>query len=421
MERSHPSSRSFLHSLVLLLVLGLVLAPSALAFEFERTLLVDDIVHYRTELKVGPGEHDRIGLHRIVRERAPYRPISTRESVLIAHGVNVGFVGTFLPNLGVEGADPSHSLPVFLAQNDVDVWALDFRWVLVPADVADLSFMADWGIEQDARDLKVALSAARWGRIFSGSGGGKIDLLGYSRGARISYAYLNDESQRPKGLRHVKRFVAFDGAFKTLDEELALESCDRIDEIQALIDAGQVADDIRFLAQAGEFAQNDPDGASPFFPGFTHRQTALAIGTLPPGGSGTFHLFAGLFDSGHPVGLAYTEEAVATNLLASSSAFQPLAGFRDLLTIRCNDGRSELDDHLDEISVPVFFFGAAGGVGTSGLDTLPFLTSSETESQLLRLLPEGQELFDVGHGDILAMDDAPELVWTPVLEFLTRR
>ena len=395
--------------------------PNTRGLTFERSLLTENIAHYHTVLKVGPGEHDRIGLHRVVRERAPDRPVRTREAVLLAHGINVGFVGTFMPNLGVEGTDPRHNLPVFLAEHGVDVWALDFRWTLVPGDTTDLSFMADWGLEQDADDLKVALLAARWGRILTGSGGGKIDLLGYSRGARISYAYLNDESQLPRGLRHVERFVAFDGAFKTLDEELAQESCAQIDEIQNIIDSGQVADDIRFLASIGQLAQSEPEGASPFFPGFTNRQAALVVGTLPPGGSGTFHIFAGQFENGLPIGLSYTEEAVATNLLASTAAYQPLAGFRDLLTIRCNDGRSELDDHLDEITVPVFFLGAAGGVGAGGLDTLPFLTGSETESLLLQFLPPGQELFDVGHGDILAMDNAPELVWTPVLDWVTQR
>ncbi len=38
---------------------------------FERRPLAGDVVEYRATLRVGPGEHDRIGLHRVVRERAP--------------------------------------------------------------------------------------------------------------------------------------------------------------------------------------------------------------------------------------------------------------------------------------------------------------------------------------------------------------
>ena len=208
---------------------------------FEREHLTEDIYRYSVEVQVGPSHLDRLRIHRVVREREPYRPIRTPEAVLIAHGINVGFQGTFMPNLGLEGLDPAHNLPVYLAQRDVDVWAIDFRWILVPPDTSDLSELADWGLEQDAADLGIGLTIARWGRWLTGSGFGRIDLLGYSRGGRISYVYLNDESQLPWWRRHVNRVIQVDSNFKTDDEDLRQASCELIDEIQAEIDGGNVA------------------------------------------------------------------------------------------------------------------------------------------------------------------------------------
>ena len=84
----------------------------------------------------------------------------------------------------------------------------------------------------------------------------------------------------------------------------------------------------------------------------------------------------------------------------------------------CDDGRSEIDDHLAEITVPVFYFGAGGGNKTNGLATFPFLGSTELDSQILSFEPPERALFDVGHGDVLMMDQAAELVWQPILDWI---
>lgn len=389
--------------------------------DLEREPIVDDIVHYRATVQVGPGELDRIGLHRVVRERAPWRPARQREAVFLAHGINVGFEGTFMPGVGVEGADPGNNMPVFLARHDVDVWGISFRFTLVPGDTPDIGFMADWGLELEASDLRVGLGAARLIRQVTASGFGKLDLLGYSRGVRISYTYLNDETERPPGLRHVARFIALDGGFKTDSEATRELACSLIDGVQADIDAGEVADDIRFLGVAGGLALTAPEAPSPVLPGLSNRQAALVIAALPPGGTGTFHGFAGVFEDGAPVTLRFTEEPAALDLLASAASYQPAAGFRDLLIVFCDDGRSEIDDHLFDITVPVLYIGAAGGNQDFGLATFPFLGSTELASILLAVEPAGRELFDIGHGDILAMRDGAALVWQPALDWITTR
>ena len=395
--------------------------PQNASFELERTPLVDDVVHYRTELQVGPGEFDRIALHRIVRETAPFRPIKSREALFLAHGANVGLEGTFLTSLEIEEADPTLNLPVYLAQRGVDVWGLDFRWVLVPPETEDLTFMETWDLAMEVRDLKVAIGAARWIRTLTGSGFRKIDLLGFSRGGRIAYAYLNEETQIPPGLRHVDRYISLDHPFKSVDEADSAAACALVERLQSQIDSGNLAQDIRAVGLLGSLALEQPDAPSPFFTGLKNRQAALTLAALPPGGTDTFHAFAGFFEGAVPTGLRHTAEGTAFNLFASSASYLPRTSSRDLQAIACNETPSEFDDHLDEITVPVFYLGAAGGNAEAGLDTFPFLGSRLLDSQIIRFLPPGQELLDVGHADLLTMESARELVWRPILDWVTAR
>ncbi|HYG63370.1 MAG TPA: hypothetical protein VEL74_12370, partial [Thermoanaerobaculia bacterium] len=110
----------------------------------ERRVLRGDIAEYSFDVRVGAGPYDVIGVHRVVRESAPNEPVKTAQAVLFAHGDIWNFDAAFLAN-------PQQALPVFLAQNGLDVWGIDFRWTRVPASVTDFTFMKDWGIEQDAR------------------------------------------------------------------------------------------------------------------------------------------------------------------------------------------------------------------------------------------------------------------------------
>lgn len=50
---------------------------------FTRKNLVDDIYEYSVVLKVGTGEFDRIGLHRVVKEKKPWIPVKTKKASLL--------------------------------------------------------------------------------------------------------------------------------------------------------------------------------------------------------------------------------------------------------------------------------------------------------------------------------------------------
>jgi hypothetical protein len=185
----------------------------------ERRVLAGNVAEYFFKVRVGSGPYDEIGVHRVVKEIAPNVPARARQAVFLTHGDIWNFRTAFLTG--------AHPIPVFLAQNGVDVWGIDFRWTLVPGTVTDLSFMKTWGLEQDARDLGIAIGVARVTRGLTGSGLGKIDLLGWSRGGQIGYAYLNYETQLPSVLRQVKGFIPVDIYLKTDVPQLQSFACQR--------------------------------------------------------------------------------------------------------------------------------------------------------------------------------------------------
>src|ERR1039457_5955146 len=60
--------------------------PNVSIRHMDRTVLGEDVVHYRFDVVVGPGKFDVIRLHRIVREKSPYQPIHTVGGVLLLPG-----------------------------------------------------------------------------------------------------------------------------------------------------------------------------------------------------------------------------------------------------------------------------------------------------------------------------------------------
>jgi pimeloyl-ACP methyl ester carboxylesterase len=390
----------------------------------ERRALTANVAEYFFKIRVGTGPYDEIGVHRVVKETAPNVPVHARNAVFLAPGDIWSFRAAFLTG--------AHPLPVFLAENGVDVWGIDYRWTFVPATVTDLSFMKTWGLEQDARDLGIAIGAARITRGLTGSGFGKVYLLGWSRGGQIGYAYLNGETRIPPALRQVKGFIPVDIYLKTDVPQLQAFACQRQHNTEATIAGGGFANPSGgLIATLGVLAATDPNGSSilngpPFnLPGYTNRQAGLLVGEatftflagLEP--APFYHFTGGTFDAqGKPSGLLYSNEATLFTFEQASAPFQPNQELADADAATCGQTNVAFDDHLGNITVPVLYIGAGGGFGEYGIYTTTLLGSTDVTTRIIHKVPAAQRIADYGHADLFLASDAQTLVWQPILDWV---
>ncbi|HYR29480.1 MAG TPA: hypothetical protein VEU30_13500 [Thermoanaerobaculia bacterium] len=386
----------------------------------ERRALTANVAEYTFTVRVGDGPFDEIALHRVTRETSPGVPSHARKAVFLAPGDIWDFRAAFLT-----GARP---LPVFLAENGIDVWGIDYRWTRVPGSTADTSFMASWGLEQDASDLAFALGVARHARAMTGGGFDKLFLLGWSRGGQIGYALLNAETQLPPGLRNVAGFIPVDIYLKTDVPELKAFACQRQQNTEAAIAMGEHANPVGGLvALLGTLAIDDPNGPSILGP-FSNRVGGLLVGQATfalQGGlefAPFYHFTGGVFDvDGNPAGLLYSNESDLFAFEAAAATFQPNRELADGDAVVCEAADVAFDDHLGAITVPVFYIGAGGGFGDYGIYTTTLLGSTDVTSLVISKVPSTQRLFDYGHADLFLANDAEELVWEPMLEWISAR
>ncbi len=407
-------------------------AGAPIVSPIERRILTGNIAEYSFQVRVGPGTYDVIGLHRVVREAAPFVPIRARQAVFFAHGDIWDFRAAFLTAEASPALPDTQALPVFLARNGVDVWGIDFRWTRVPGDLADYSFLADWGLTTDARDLGIGIGVARVARALTGSGGGQVILLGWSRGGQIGYAYLNAESRLRPRRRQVKGFIPVDIYLKTDVEEFRERACLRAAATEAALAGGAyAATSGALISTLGDLAIADPNGSSilngpPFnLPGYTNREAGLLVGAatfLFQGGLEPvpfYHFTGGTFDAtGKPTGLLYTEERGLFDLEAAASPVQPNRELADADLATCDEADVPFDDHLDDITVPVLYVGAGGGFGASGLYTTTLLGSTDVTSHIVSLVPPASRIADFGHADLFLADDAQALAWQRILAWV---
>ena len=396
---------------------------------FERTPLVDNVVEYSFFVQVGPGPHDLIRLHRIVQEKAPCKPISSPHPVFLVHGIQADFRTTFLGSLLSSQVPREQALAVFLAQRNLDVWGLDMRSALVPADIMDFSFLQDWNYATDIHDIAISLGLARRLRNLTGGEGRQFVLLGHSNGGMIVYAYVNDETRFRPEQRHVKGLIPVDIFFKLspADEPARQDACTRAAFAQSFLDAGALAVDNTSAKPIGFLAATAPNAPSPFIPQFTNRTVALLSGaaswaiSFPPGYPPYrpfYHLLAGQFDpvSGLPTDFTYTRAAYFFDLLQAVPPWYALREFFELSAIPCNEVDLPYDDHLGEVTVPVLYVGAEGGFGHVGEYTTTLLGSKDVTVLNVSLLP--QQPLDFGHADLLWADNAPTVAWEPIYQWL---
>lgn len=385
----------------------------------ERRRLVDDIFEYSYRVRVGLGAHDVITLHRVVREVLPLLPARTAKSVFLVHGDALGFRGAFLSGAASGEVPPGHSLSVFLARRGVDVWGIDLRWVDVPGGTVDFSFMKHWNLGLHARDVGLGLSLARGVRAGTGNGAGRMVLLGWSRGATVSYAYLNGETQSPWDKRHVSGFIPVDMAYTFAPEavrerQVACQTYGVFARAQA--EGNHEGGRIGLLLQSiGSLAISEPGAPSDIVAGYTNRQLALVFGAATyvledPAIIEGYHWTGGQFsEEGKPTGLAWTRERSFFGTLVQASPYQSIGEQVDTLAMWCGAPDVPYDDHLGQVTVPVLYVGALGGMGVHGLHGLSLLGSTDVSTHLVP---------GYGHADLFLADGAQTVVWAPILDWV---
>jgi pimeloyl-ACP methyl ester carboxylesterase len=396
----------------------------------ERRHLVRDIFEYSFLLRVGTGEHDLVKIHRVVRERAHGVPFRTEQAVFMVHGDLWGFDGAFLGSTLSGNVPREQSIGIHLASKGLDVWGIDLRWVQVSADTTDLSFMKDWNISTHVRDIAAGIGVARAVRGATGAGAGKVSLLGWSRGAILAYAYANEEARLPEEARQVKALIPVDIAFKfgAEHEEQRAGACVRYAANKQILDSGRYHSDQGIGVRTfGLLAATDPAAQSPVpgFGGLSNSQVALLVGSAthilfapnPP--VPFYHFNAGIFnEAGLPTELQFTREAYFYDFLQAAQPFQSFTEMVETEALSCGNVDSPYDDHLAEINVPVFYVGAEGGFGSYGLDTLALLGSTDASSHLVQLYPAQARAIEFGHADLFLADNARELVWEPIYNWV---
>lgn len=389
--------------------------------DYERTVLVGDIAHYWWEIPFGPGEHEKIRLHRVVKEQRPHRPVRTKKTLFCLHGTPGHFAAMFLVGSVVPASPEDHSLAVFLAQQDVDVWGVDQAYTLLPAEITDFSFMDGWGLQFDADNLLSGMEIARFVRRFTGSGNNRLNLLGYSTGLMTGFVALNQETQLPPGRRQIAGYIPVDNFYKTLNSAWIESDCANAELLAGVLQAGVYQNDFGVLFQMlGFLAENDPDGDSLIIPGMTNLQAALISGAQTGAVFGfpeDVHFFGGEYDGeGNLVGLQYTPVEWYLQWLQEFNNYGSNFVEYDIATIHCDEVDVPYDDYLHLIRVPVFFVGAGGGWGDLMSHTASLLGSDDITLLNIQLDPD--PILDFGHVDLFTAEIAPTVFWQPVLEWI---
>lgn len=84
----------------------------------------------------------------------------------------------------------------------------------------------------------------------------------------------------------------------------------------------------------------------------------------------------------------------------------------------CGTAPLPLVDHIADITVPLFYLGAAGGFGDHGLYSTTLVSSTDVSSIVVRHLAVENEPEDYGRADLLYGNDTPALAWEPLAQWL---
>lgn len=386
------------------------------AVQRSRVLIAGDLYHYTFVIPVGTGPNAALRIHRVVRERAPWRPRPTRGGALLMHGD----FATFSTNFAPDGS----GLAPFLAERGLDVWGLDRRWTLPTAPDADLSDFKDMGVAQELDDIGAALAFARALRLAGGDGADRLALIGFSHGAQLAYLYAAVEGGRPAAQRHVKALVPMDiyAELAPEDADLAAAACANSALEYDLVAKGVTDSPNDFFITLGRLDRTAPADASPFFTGLTNAESFL----LTAGQTYQFapytpryHLAAPVLSGGVAIGLRESPRTRIEAWFEHAAPHQALRESADLDALWCGTTPPPVVAPLSQIRVPLYYLGAAGAFGSHGVYSTTRVASTDVTVHIVERLSTDRIAEDFGHGDLLYATDAPKLAWEPLTKWLS--
>ena len=393
----------------------------------ERVVLLNDevhgeVVHYQFDVRVGPGPFDVIRIHRVVREASPGRAAKKMEGILLLPGRPQFFEPIFMQAAAASVPPDQGSVALYLAAHGVDVWGMDYGHSFIPYPTTDFLFLKGWGIDKEIAHLHIALSVARFLRVNSEQGNGPIHILGFSYGGFLVYAAAAEDSQNPGNLRNIKGIVTVDGsAFKQpMGSAAQLNACNAAQALLASIDAGTYHVDSSASHLRNLEALNDPDtlnpasaGAQPpFFPAFpaftfTNFQYR-AVNAIRN------RMLAGSYTVGPAsVTLRFTDALRYVTLGSTTPSYYPLQIQFEGSASQCGGDLYpvEIDDHLGDIDVPIFYIARA----ETGFYTTTLTASADVAKMTVNPTLD-PSLY--GHADFFLGNNAATEVWQHILDWI---
>jgi pimeloyl-ACP methyl ester carboxylesterase len=402
----------------------------------KREKLLDKIYEYIFIFQVGDGDFDKIGVHRVVKERRPWRPVKTKAGVVMTPGNMMDFTTTYMISTQTDapGIEIDHSLAIYLAKANIDVWGIDHRRSFVPdlypgtdipycyADPGNCSFMKDWDLSTQISDARTAINFARIVRSFTHQGNDQMFILGASRGGRLAYAYANQETQLPSCERNLKGIITVDIAYQFdpcselwyCDNYSVPSTCNYTTASKAGCERCQILQSV--YNSVGEMALSKSYiFKAPMKPLITRHHYC----------TGTFN------ETGHPTGLQFTNYDFIVDLAYNLDNFMSINCLIDEervmcdnwatcdnsppveLTVNCPIDDVPYADHLDEITIPVLYVGGETGFGGYYGNYTISLLGSEDKTILI--------VSGYGHLDVLTGDNAKTDVWKPIYKWIEKR
>jgi len=152
------------------------------------------ICEWTFQATVGKSPFDKIALHRV--GKGPNPPAHPEAVVLYLPGTNM--------NGEVWLDDPRYSFQVYLADQGVDVWSMDYRTHFIPPETPqnDLSELLGWTNDLFESDID---AAAKF--VSEKSGGAGLFVAGFSRGVEFAYLYAAMHPERVAGIIALDGFI----------------------------------------------------------------------------------------------------------------------------------------------------------------------------------------------------------------------